>query len=248
MVSFLQQFIQCLRRHYLRITLLFTTILVIIRILTTPDLTFKFYNSDAFRFNTNSNYNHSNINPKHVAFLGNINAWRLGGGELMEITKQFLANPVLPPKNNMHQNRISNNSMNYLYQITSTDLINLGNNGSLFDTEWCVCNYFLGWILQWKIDIIYWNKAAFKDKYYYQYITKNIISKYDVIFIYQHGYPLHFPTLDVINNIRKEPQHRYIIEVEPEHAVKWEMHSQEMGDTSLFITSYQKPSCISNSD
>ena len=98
-----------------------------------------------------------NRSDKRVAFIGNVEAYRWGGGAFLEVTKKiFSLEPLLKDGNNQS-----------IYRIQSTNIISKLETGEVFKTQWCSCNFWLGWVKDWNVDVILWNNE------YYDSISSN---------------------------------------------------------------------------
>ena len=154
------------------------------------------------KINDNNNDIISERYTKSIAFMGSTNphAFRLGGGEFLEITKIFIGETIL-------------NDVNTII-VKNDKIVKYGENGKLFNITWSVCNYFLGWILEWNADIILYDN---NDGSY----TWNAIAKYDVIMIYSSAkIRVNWSYVDWyrMNYLKEnEKQYRFFIEVEPSY-------------------------------
>lgn len=179
------------------------------------------------------------LQSKKVAFMGSIDkhSYRLGGGQFLNITKQMFRKTIVPKSNTI--------------LIKSEKIIEYGQNGKLFEKTWCVCNYFLGWIIEWNIDIILWDMNDKNKQEYYEYGMNNqiknklydTIASYDVIFFYSETN--NNINWSYIDNYRHKilkydynTQYRFYIETEAETATKIErIYHKKPQD---FIQDYKK--------
>ena len=172
------------------------------------------YQRDRITATDNVSISHDEIVlPKSITFMGStgIHSFRLGGGEFLDVTKQFLAEKI-----SKHRDTLL---------IRNDNIVKYGKSGRLFSITWCVCNYFLGWILEWNMDIILFDKmdeVQINKKNKKMDKVLNTIAEYDVIMIYAaNKISLNWTIVDQYREQylnKQNKQYRYYIEVEAFYA------------------------------
>ena len=146
----------------------------------TENITFNKLSQTNLSLSNTVDRNFIDFDPVRVAYMAYSNDIRFGGATFLK------------QKTNVVQYLFDG-----VYKINYQNILAKGENGTLYDAPfWCACTAHLGWIIEWKSDIILWPNS---DKLKNNTQSIQLLSNYDVLILYTESIQL-FEYLPFIKN------------------------------------------------